>query len=50
MINQIEKECFCCEIAFTVLTDDVYDVEYCPFCGEPVKDDYSDEDDENSYD
>lgn len=45
MIYTIEKECYCCEVNFTVLAD-ADDVEFCPFCGEPLGDDYSDLDDE----
>lgn len=45
MIYTVEKECYCCEVAFTVLAD-ADDVTYCPFCGEQLEEDYSDLDDE----
>lgn len=50
MNYHIEKECFRCEMNFTVLVDDVYDVEFCPFCGGELEDDYSDLDNEDSDD
>jgi rRNA maturation endonuclease Nob1 len=44
---EVEKECFCCEVSFTVLSDND-DIEYCPFCGERLEDEYSERDDDDT--
>jgi len=42
---EIEKTCYCCESHFMLLAD-TGDVEFCPFCGEPLEEEY-DEDDQD---
>lgn len=45
MLNSIDKECFCCESTFTVLAETT-DVEFCPFCGERLEENYEDLDED----
>lgn len=46
MMYNVDKECFCCEVSFTVLAD-TDDVEFCPFCGERLDNEYDDLDDDD---
>lgn len=45
--HQIEKECYCCEVDFLILSD-ANDVTFCPFCGEELEPDYDEADEDQS--